>query len=210
MHAGDVRSIDDEALTRAGKNVVRGGRRRRGRRRERAEPDVEAEEGVEAAPTWVTDGSVRVLVCELPKAGGRWHQAHFNRVVIDEFFQIRPNSSQRVFLTGVRTNGSRLDVTARPCVFSSSNKNLKIELGIHRRSAYPTGPDRPLGVFAERQVRVFDYMLLMPGERGYAKAQALLASYDSVGKGLRRILVSAVELAAAWPACPLLTPPPEE
>jgi len=47
---------------------------------------------------------------------------------------------------------------------------------------YPDSP--PLLVFRERQVRCFDYMLLMPDSPGYGELLGLSQALPTIGRGL--------------------------
>lgn len=200
QHAGDIRAIDTEALERAAKNVFRGGGRRR---RRDTEPDVvvepatpeEEEEAREAA-------GQRILVAQVPAAGGRWHQVHLNEEVVEQFFQVHPESPQRAFLRERGADGSLGEQEIRPCVMSHTNKNRKIELKARPGVAYPQdGP--PIAIFRELQVRTFEYMLLLPGEPGYAEMLRLTKELPSVGKGLPRVITDVATAKGRWPNCPL-------
>ena len=195
-HNANIRPIDEEALERAAQNIVRGGRRRRD-----VEPDVttEEEEDEESAAEPVVD---RVLVAQLPEAGGRWRQAHLNRDVIDQFFQAQPNTTQRVFLTAWEA-GALAPQEVRPVIYSNTNKNMKIELGARRGVAYPTGTP-PIAIFREVQVRTFRYMIVMPGEPGYQEMLGLTQTLPRLGRGLPRVPTDVNIVRAAWPACPLI------
>ena len=82
-HSADIRSIDDEALERAARNLVRPiqNARRAGsivvpRRRQRA--------ATAPRPVPVL-GFDRVLIARVPAAGGRWAQVHFNADVVRDY-----------------------------------------------------------------------------------------------------------------------------
>lgn len=64
---------------------------------------------------------------------------HFNQavIVIAQFFQVRADSMQRVYLVERRPDGTHGDEEVRPCIYSTSNKNYKIELGARRHGNYP-------------------------------------------------------------------------
>ena len=146
----------------------------------------------------------RILVARVPRAGVRWSQVHFNRAVIAEYFRITDLVTQRVYLAHVDHDGNRGEEEVRPCVYAKSNKNPKIEIAAAKTFKYPT-TERPIVVFRERQVRCFDYMLLMPGQSGHAAMSRLLETLPSIGGGFQRAITDIATLASAWLACPLLT-----
>ena len=201
-HATDIRTIDEDALERAARNVMRGRPRRH---------DVEPERDV--APTAEPAGSdaelsvgraARFLVARVPRAGDRWHQVHFNREVIDRFFQVRSGTAQRVYLVECRQDGSFAEQEVRPCVYSPANKNLKIEVSSHHGLPYPEA-GQPIAVYRELQTRSFAYMLLMPGDPGHAVMSALTESLESVGRGALRVIADSATIREAWAECPLVT-----
>ena len=200
-HAAYIGTVDQEALERAAQNVMRGRRRR----------DAEPEPGAPAdgepmvrdieLPVGRTD---RFLVAQVPGAGTRWHQIHFNREVIDRFFRVQHGTTQRVYLVECRQDGTFAEQEVRPCVYSETNKNLKIEIASHHGALYPqAGP--PVAVYRELQARSFAYMLLMPGEPGYDAMMELTDTLDPVGRGLPRVMADTEALNRAWPECPLVT-----
>ena len=201
-HAADIRSIDDQALERAAHNIVRpiqNARRAGGivmpRRWRRAAT------APRPAPAPRFD---RVLIAQVPKAGGRWAQVHFNTDVVRDYFQITDLQTHRVYLTHVPANGDRSVVEVRPCVLSEANRNHKIEIGAARGQEYPDS-ETPLLVFRERELRTFYYMLLMPDENGYGSMMKLTERLPSLGRGLRRVITDMNALANSWSDCPLLT-----
>ena len=200
-HAGAIRPIDEEAFEKAEANrrvTPVGPRRRR-----EAEPDVEPEGAdVPEEPEAEARRDDRMLVAEVPKAGGRWQQVHLNRDVVREFFRVMPNSEQRVFLRealGPRRLGV---VEVRRCVFSSVNRNYRIEFGARKSDAYPDeGP--PILVARETGLRTHRYKILFPGETGYEEMAALTASHPSLGRGARRVVTGRRDVLSAWPECPV-------
>lgn len=204
-HALNLRPIDEQILDRAARNIIVGGRR--GRR----EPVVVEPENAEAAAEDVVEGreepalnlQERILVAQVPRAGGRWHQVHFNRDVINQFFQVRPNSDQRVYLIERRMDGTLGEQEVRPCVLSQTNLNYKIELGARRNADYPND-GVPIAVFRESQARSFEYMLIFPGEAGYNELVQLIRELPTVGRGLPRVITDSETLLRAWPDSPLV------
>ncbi len=202
-HADKLRSIDDEALERAARNIIRpikGARQAGGiviRKPRRRGVLVPARR---PTPTPIFD---RILIAQVPKAGGRWAQVHFNTDVVQQYFRIADYKTQRVYLTHVGADGTRADVEVRPCVYSQFNKNHKVEIGAARGKEYPESP--PVLVFRERQLRVFDYMLLLPGDDGYRVLIELTQSLPSIGRGLPRVMTDMAKLESDWTDCPFLT-----
>lgn len=207
-HKDNIRPIDEEALERAARNIILGGRRRR----RDIEPDVTTEEpGAEEERTeeeqeMLVVPSRRMLVAQIPKAGGdygRWNQAHFNKDIMEQFFQAQPNRNQRIYLTEQRPDGIWATQEVRPIVYSEANKNLKIELGARKGEKYPSN-NPPVAIFRELQVRTFQYMILMPGEPGYAAMLELTQTLPRVGRGLLRVLTDVATVRNAWPTCLLV------
>ena len=204
-HANDLRTIDE----RAAQNVVRGRRRLRD-----AEPDLERAPAVaEPAAGPLVDVELpvgrtdRFLVAQVPRAGGRWHQIHFNRDVIENFFRVRLGATaQRVFLVECRHDGTFAEQEVRPCVYSGANMNPKIEIASRHGAPYPDS-GRPIAVYRELQVRSFAYMLLMPGDPGYDEMFALTEDEDlqKVGRGVPRVFTDTSRIRRFWAACPLVT-----
>ena len=203
-HAGDVRPIDEDALERAARNVAR-----------RPARDIEPASGVSAPiqsaghdsvpdVAVVLAGASRFLVARVPKAGNRWHQVHFNVPVIEGFFRVRPNTTQRVYLRECKQDGTLGDEEWRPCVYSDANKNLKIEIASHHGEPYPDGGP-PIAVYRELHARSFAYMLLMPGDPGYDAMFELTETRTTVGPGARRVIIDHEDIRDAWPTSPLIT-----
>ena len=195
-HRANLRPIDNEALESAARNIGHGPRRRPDIERETPEPPGDTD-----LPASATN---RFLVAQVPRAGARWHQIHFNAEVIEQFFRIRPDTTQRVYLVECRRGGSFGEPEVRPCVYSRANMNYKIEVASHRGEPYPNA-GRPVAVYRELQTRSFAYMLLMPGDPGHEEMHALTERLPNVGRGRPRVMADAADIRRSWAACPLLT-----
>ena len=165
-----------------------------------------------ADPTATID---RILLAQVPKAGGRWAQVHFNAKVIRDYFRLNRLDMERVYLTSVSADATRGVMVARPCIFSAvSNRNYKIEIGAAKHLEYPIFDDKnprpPLLIFRERQLRTYDYMLLMPGEDGYNVVLDLSNKLPSPGRGFQRPITDMATLRGVWRDCPLLQVAEEE
>lgn len=205
-HANDIRRIDEEVLERAAANIIRplSGIRRGGAHIRR--PPARDRSGAVATQEAAEFG--RILLAQVPRAGGRWSQVHFNAQVINEYFRLNQSQldTQRVYLTRVSVDATTNEVEVRPCVFSAdSNRNYKIEIGAAKHRQYPDPSDGPpILIFKERQLRTYDYILLLPGENGYDSILKLSNRLPSPGKGFARPITNTNTLANEWPDCPLL------
>ena len=85
-HGDGIRSIDEEVLERAARNIIRpiGGAGRRG---VRVRPARVAPGAPRVRPAV---GFERILLAQVPRAGGRWAQVHFNAQVIGDYFPPEP------------------------------------------------------------------------------------------------------------------------
>jgi len=204
VHAGTVRPIDEAALERAAKNKVV---RRQGGAHKRGENDVEPEPGpappeAEEPETPPPSGNSQALVACVPRGGGRWHQVHFNKDVIKRFFQVKANSPQRVFLSNKGAGAQNAEQEVRPCIYSKVNKNYKLELAAGREKLYPRN-GVPVVVFVKVQTRTFQYLMLFPGDPGFAEMYDLTQTLPNLGRGHRRVITTAENLRRVWPECPL-------
>ena len=204
-HTADIHRIDDNALERAERNVSRPIGPTRHVEREGApssqQPSTSVSQGRNEGSIDILDDD-RILLAQVPRAGGRWSQVHFNADVVRQFFRVTNREVQRAFLTQVRSDGSRAGTEIRPCVRSRANRNHRIEFSAATGLAYPQEP--PILVLRELQLRVFEYMLIMPGDDGFSELSRLVNQLPSVGRGVRRAITEVSTLQTAWPSCPLL------
>jgi hypothetical protein len=147
-------------------------------------------------------GAEYVLVAQVPKAGGRWHQVHFNVDVGKRFFRVSEGEEHTVSLERMDPGGSSLGRITRPLVFSHANRNYRIEFDFNPITAYPD-PERPLLVILEIGLRRFRYLLLMPGDAGYNDMKYLNEALPSIGRGVLRVITNLDEVELRWPTCPL-------
>lgn len=157
-------------------------------------------------PDTFLDGSELALVAQVPKAGGRWHQVHLNAEVLRKFFRLEPGSSVEAEFERVARDGTYRGAQKRSVVFSSTNKNLKIEFDLTDAPDYPNEP--PILLILEIARRRFRFMLLMPGDAGFSAMKSLNQSLEPVGRGHRRVMTNLSEIEMRWPACPLRAPKP--
>jgi hypothetical protein len=147
-----------------------------------------------------------VLVAQVPRASGRWHQVHFNADISTRFFRVEPGADKQVAVERVDGGGVLHRSVSRPLVWSKTNKNRKIEFDFGDVIDYPAN-GRPLLMVLELDLRTFRYILLLPDDAGYDSMLSLNLSEESQGKGLPRIITTLDEVEARWPGCPLRSPP---
>jgi len=217
LHKERIKDIDESAFEKARQNVWRGTRKPRVSDEEieieaddqldQEEIDLEEIIGADEVDTGVEEEleieNLRVLIAQVPAAGGRWKQIHYNAAVIEQFFRGRANSHQRIFLQEVNLEGEFGENEARPIIFSTSNSNYKIEISGRPGVEYPN-TNKPIIILKEIGTRNFLYMLIMPGDDHFDDLWQFTETEESVGRGLPRILTNSNRLAELWPDCPIL------
>lgn len=158
---------------------------------------------IERVPDLLT-GTELCLVGEVPKAGGRFKQVHFNLDIVRQFFNLEPGSHRSITLERISPMGRVEERSSRQLVFPDSNRNARIEFSFGRALLeYPDPPDRPLIVVVEANPTTYRYRTLMPGDAGYAGVLRLINAGPSVGHGVQRRIVTLDELEAYWPEAAL-------
>lgn len=152
--------------------------------------------------TILLEGNELVLLAQVPKAGDRWKQVHFNMDVASQFFRVLAAGAQMMTFERISPGGKVLHRASHPLVLSEINGNCKIEFDFDPVTEYPTD-GRPLLLILELDTRYFRYLALMPGATGYPEMSALNARLPSVGNGLRRNITNLDEIELHWPGCPL-------
>lgn len=197
LHSDSLKEIDDEMIELARQNRIA---RIKRKSIEEVEPEeiFAEEEDVEITPK----EDSKVLVAEVPKAGNRWHQIHFNVDINNQFFKVRPNSPERAYLFEKKSPTKIGPEEVRPVVFSNKNRNIRIEFAAKRDEPYPS-EGRPILVVREVGTRIFHYILLLPEEDGYTKMVEILNRHASIGRGVHRVIITYSELISIWENCPL-------
>jgi hypothetical protein len=208
-HEDNLRNLDARAYELADAN------RRLIRLRERA-TEVEPEDDAETEATEAADQEQEVaeqrqpepalqepvLVAQVPRGESRWGQVGLNEAVVDEFLDIVPNSSQRLRLRHIQSDGVVGGAEIRAIRMSEVNRNRRLEIGAAHGVPYPSN-GAPILVLRERGVRQYDYMLVLPGELGHEELKRILETRPRLGRGDPRAVVTSEELAEEWPESPL-------
>lgn len=154
--------------------------------------------GYGGVPSLLT-GTEPTLVAEIPKAGSRWKQVHFNTDVMRRFFHLESGHDRSITLERISPGGAVRSRNARQLVFSSTNRNSRLEFDFDPIPPYPINGDKPILVAVEATYLTFRYKLVMPDEAGYVPLSSLLAAGQSIGKGARRRIVTLDEVETYWP-----------
>lgn len=140
-------------------------------------------------PYWTIYLNKEVLIAEIPKSGTRWQQVNFDKKSFEEFFGATcgENGVYRILFRNIRHDGVLSDVEVRPSV-SVQSQNYRFELDAAKGYDYPTGTERPLGIFVKISPRDFMYELLMPGDVAYKECIEVLNTREGYSKNrMRRI-----------------------
>lgn len=145
-----------------------------------------------------------MLVAQIPGAGKRWSQVHFNREVMEKFFNLDPEDHEILYLRELNA----VSYEERPIVFAERNRNVKVEIGSAKGLPYPGlargVQQRPILLVRREGTARYRYLLLMPGEPGHAEMLALsVQHFQPHGTQLPRIVVSRNQVVSSWRDCPL-------
>jgi len=129
-----------------------------------------------------------VLVAEIPKGSTRWNQANFDKNNFVNFFGADPQKKGYIILLrNVKNNGLLGEIESRPSV-SVKSKNYRFELEAAAGFDYPSGTNRPIGVFVRVSVRMFLYVLAMPTDPFYNTINQFLArNWEGRADRMKRI-----------------------
>ena len=144
-----------------------------------------------------------VLIAEIPKGGDRWKQANFSKDVFQNFFGVEEGKKNQIKMTNIKKDGTLGEVAKRVSV-SVKSHNFRYELLCDEtKLPYPSGDDRPIGVFVKVDSRNFLYQLLMPSDNAYDKIKGYLYM-ETDGKkrredGMRRHIADVEAIHALYP-----------
>ena len=145
-----------------------------------------------------------VLIAEIPMAGNRWKQANFSQNVFENFFGAKKgDNSYKVKLTNIKKDGTLGEVVESPSVTVKS-KNYRFELRCDETNQpYPSGDDRPIGLFIKEDTQNYMYQVLMPSDNIYKKIKDYLYMETKGQKGrknlMRRYIADVEVIHALYP-----------
>lgn len=137
---------------------------------------------------WTIYLNSEALIAEIPRSGSRWQQVNFDKKSFEEFFGATcgENGVYRILFRSMTKDGILQEVEVRPSV-SVSSQNYRFELDAAKGLDYPTGTERPLGVFVKVSPRDFIYQLVMPGDAPYQSCIEVLDGKETRSNRMRRI-----------------------
>jgi HKD family nuclease len=143
---------------------------------------------------WTFGESSSVLIAEIPKSGNRWKQANFDKETFQNFFGATPgDNNQRILLRSVLAGGELGEIENRLSV-SVKSQNYRFELAAADGLEYPASRC-PIGVFVRLSLRMFLYVLLMPGENGYIETSEWLdENWNGRADRMKRITCNVSEV----------------
>lgn len=145
-----------------------------------------------------------VLIAEIPKAGNRWKQANFSQDVFEDFFgATKGDNSYKVKLTNIKKDGTLGEVTESQSVTVKS-RNYRFELRCDETNLpYPSGNDRPIGLFVKEDAQNYMYQVLMPSDNAYKKIKDYLYLETANNRGrkdlMRRHIADVEAIHALYP-----------
>jgi len=156
--------------------------------------------------TWEYKDESAVLVAEIG-GGTRWKQVNFPISFFEDFFGAkRGDNKYHINLRHVASDSELEELENRQAV-SVKSQNYRFEIGA-AVSDYPSGPDRPIGVFIRTGERAFLYHLLMPEEADIAETRYeevrkfLDEEYNGPARHLKRVETSVENLRKNCPTLP--------
>lgn len=145
-----------------------------------------------------------ILIAEIPKAGSRWKQANFSQGVFEDFFgATKGDNTYKIKLTNIKKDGTLGEVTESQSVTVQS-KNYRFELRCDETNQpYPSGDDRPIGLFVKENDKNYMYQVLMPKDDAYKKIKDYLYLETANQKGrkdlMRRHIADVEAIHALYP-----------
>ena len=164
--------------------------------------DEQEQLSTHAFDDWEISDDHEVLVAEIPKASNRWNQANFDKHSFEDFFGATAgDNTHRILLNHVSNDGLYSSIESRQSV-SVMSKNYRFELNAVANLKYPD-EGRPIGVFIRVNVRMFLYVLALPGAPYYEEIQNWLASnYTGRKDRMKRARTSVQVLKLKVPQLP--------
>jgi len=170
---GNLKSLDDELVLEKARSNLRASYKKKTKKKAESQAEVLREQnwtaGVvsEDIDAWDFVNEDEVLVAEIPKGSTRWNQANFDKYNFEKFFGADPKKKGYIILLrNVQNSGLLGEIESRPSV-SVKSKNYRFELEAAAGLDYPSGANRPIGVFICVSVRMFLYVLAMPTDPFY-------------------------------------------
>lgn len=208
-HVGVKRTKMMEVATEVGKTRLRGDIVRKTERKGQIYEALDAgrvpirRKASDTSQPELPDMGRRILIRFVPRAGGRTSQVHFTREIAETYFHFVLGRPRTIRLQRLQPGSAPGPIERRPLVYSESNRNCRIEVSGARQlgELYPASGQRPIIVFEEVEADLFRYMLLLPGDDGFAQLASHLDALPR-GKALAFDITDLGTLQEIWPDYP--------
>lgn len=145
--------------------------------------ELEREEIVIEKSEWSIekqDNVNQLFLTEIPRASTRWNQVNFKKEIFYNYFGVskEENKQFRVLFKEIKEN-QLSKIETRPGVTVRSH-NYRFELDAAKDKDYPSGNNRPIGIFFKVATRMFLYLILMPEDDLYNSIKIFLGNNTQV------------------------------
>lgn len=142
-----------------------------------------------------------VLIAEIG-GGPRWKQVNFPVQIFENFFGARRgDNSYNIELSNIGSNGEIGPSEVRQAV-SVKSHNYRFEINCpETNNSYPSGGNRPIGMFVKTEPGKFLYQVLLAEHRAYERIRTYLQRESHVRRAdeLRRAIVNVEAVHALYP-----------
>lgn len=132
----------------------------------------------------------------------RLTQPNIRRIDFEEFFGVPLPQGKELTLYRVYSDGSFSEPHTTPA-FRTAPSNFRFNMQAMKGVVNP-GNTRPVALFERLDADTFKYMVLLPGDPGYALVQTRLGGPSAGGANSLRVRLTLDEIESIWPDCPLL------
>lgn len=152
----------------------------------------------------------KVLIRYVPKAGNRTSQVHFTKEIAEDFFGFNVgifNNRKEIKIRQFEIGGTPKQFETRPLVYALRNKNCKLEVSgakflDHNYPEYY----RPIIIFEEVGQDLFNYLLLIQNQEGYAELSEHLNNLPKPRRPSTPFEITTLgALRTIWPDYPIPT-----
>ncbi len=144
-----------------------------------------------------------VLLRAVNRGSGRLSQVQFAVEVMQQFFGLS-TGGETVRLQELQANGALGPIEVRPLTFPQRNRNRRLQIRALNGKIYPASGQWPILIFQEiKPADLYRYVLLMPGDPGYAALETHLSALPPRGNQTPWDITTADQVLTLWPGYPV-------